>query len=131
MVTLMKIQEVAERTGVSIHALRYYEQTGLVTPVERKVNGHREYSADDLYRIHFVLHLRSAGMPIAEIKRYTDLAGAGDATIGERLALLEAHQAAVEAKIIELTEHLTLIRNKITHYREFHQTQLIEQGKAG
>lgn len=131
MVSRMKIQEVAKHTGLSIHALRYYEQAGLVTPVERKGNGHREYSADDLYRINFVLHLRSAGMPITEIKRYTDLAALGNATIVERLALLEAHQAAVEAKIVELTEHLTLIRNKITHYREFHQSQLAEQGKAG
>lgn len=127
----MKIQEVAERTGLSIHALRYYEQAGLVTPVERKGNGHREYSEDDLYRINFVLHLRSAGMPIAEIKRYTDLAAVGQATIGERLALLEAHQAAVEAKIAELTEHLTLIRNKLAHYREFHQSQLAMHRKEG
>ncbi|ULL17226.1 MerR family transcriptional regulator [Paenibacillus sp. H1-7] len=39
----MKIGELAERTGVSIRSIRYYEQQGLLTPV-RQENGYREYS---------------------------------------------------------------------------------------
>ncbi|WP_123041498.1 MerR family transcriptional regulator [Cohnella candidum] len=39
----MKIGELAERTGVSIRSLRYYEQQGLLTPL-RQENGYREYS---------------------------------------------------------------------------------------
>ncbi len=40
----MKIGELAERTGVSIRSLRYYERQGLLAPVRRD-NGYREYSA--------------------------------------------------------------------------------------
>ena len=39
----MKIGELAERTGVSIRSLRYYERQGLLAPIRRE-NGYREYS---------------------------------------------------------------------------------------
>jgi DNA-binding transcriptional MerR regulator len=120
----MKIQHVAEQTGLSIHALRYYEQIGLVTPIHRHENGHRVYSEDDVGRIIFVTRLRATGMPIAEIKRYTDLADLGDSTVGERLAIMEAHRAHVEQRIEELRQHLELISNKITYYRELYRDQL-------
>jgi DNA-binding transcriptional MerR regulator len=120
----MKIQEVASQTGLSIHALRYYEQIGLVTPITREDNGHRTYSEDDVYRILFVTHLRAAGMPIAEIKRYVELATQGEETYGERLEILEAHQRAVEQNIAELQEHLGIISRKITHYRESSTRQI-------
>jgi DNA-binding transcriptional MerR regulator len=124
----MKIQEVAAQTGLSIHALRYYEQIGLVTPITREENGHRMFSEDDVYRILFVTHLRSAGMPIADIKRYVELAQGGDATVLERLEILEAHKQAVEQHIEELREHLTIISKKIAHYRATHESQLSQQG---
>lgn len=123
----MKIQQVAAQTGLSIHTLRYYEQIGLVTPITRARNGHRAYIEDDIYRINFVTRLRAAGMPIAQIKRYTDLADQGDSTVLERLEILEAHQAAVERKIEELREHLALIGDKIAHYREQHEGQLTQR----
>jgi DNA-binding transcriptional MerR regulator len=123
----MKIRQVAAQTGLSIHTLRYYEQIGLVTPITRARNGHRAYIDQDIDRINFITRLRAAGMPIAQIKRYTDLADQGDSTVFERLGILEAHQAIVECKIEELREHLTLISDKIAHYRERHEELLIER----
>jgi DNA-binding transcriptional MerR regulator len=124
--TTMKIGQVAEQTGLSIHTLRYYEQIGLVSPITREETGHRVYSEDDMHRIMFVVRLRSAGMPIADVKRYVELAQCGDETIVERLNLLEAHKAVVEQSIEELQEHLTTISNKIAHYRELHKNALDE-----
>jgi DNA-binding transcriptional MerR regulator len=121
----MKIQEVAAQTGLGIHALRYYEQIGLVTPITRQGNGHRSYSQEDVYRLNFITRLRSAGMPIAEIKRYNDLAAEGEATVLERMQILEAHKAMVEQKIEELRGHLGLISGKIAHYQEMHENHLV------
>lgn len=123
----MKIQDVAFQTGLSIHTLRYYEQIGLVMPVSREKNGHRMYSEDDVYRILFVMHLRSAGMPIADIKRYVELSAQGESTVVERLAILEDHQRAVEQNIEALYQHLEVIRKKVAHYRAFHEQQLIRE----
>jgi DNA-binding transcriptional MerR regulator len=128
--TTMKIGQVAEQTGLSIHTLRYYEQIGLVSPITREETGHRVYSEDDVYQIMFVIRLRSAGMPIADVKRYVELAQRGDETIVERLNLLEAHRAAVEQSIEELQEHLTTISNKIAHYRDLHKSALDESATA-
>ena len=126
----MKIQEVAARTGLSIHTLRYYEQIGLVAPIGRAGNGHRAYSEDDVYRINFVTTLRAAGMPIAEIKRYVELSQGGDDTVRERLELLEAHQQAVERQIGELREHQARIGGKIAHYRELNERLLVPHSAA-
>jgi DNA-binding transcriptional MerR regulator len=120
----MKIQEVATKTGLSIHALRYYEQIGLVTGITREDNGHRDYTEDDVYRIKFVTNLRAAGMPIANIKRYIDLSTQGQSTASERLEILEDHKVLVQQHIEELTQHLKLIEKKISHYRESNLSHL-------
>ncbi len=111
----------------SIHTLRYYEEIGLITPVNRATNGHRAYTADDVYRIIFVTRLRATGMPIAQVQRYAMLAQQGDTTVGERLDLLEEHRGAVAAKIAELQAHLALISDKIAHYQESHHRELAAQ----
>lgn len=126
----MKIQDVAVRTNLSIHALRYYEGLGLIAPVAREENGHRIYSEEDVYRIVFVTRLRALGMPIAQIQRYTQLAQQGDASVGERLQILERHETAVTQKLQELQEHLALIRGKIAHYREQFRADLLAQSEA-
>lgn len=65
----MKIGELAERTGVSIRSLRYYEQQGLLAPL-RQNNGYREYSplAEDQVRtIQLYLNLGLSTEEIAGI----------------------------------------------------------------
>lgn len=121
----MRIKQVSQRTGLSIHTLRYYEDAGLLlASVHRGGNGHREYSETDIYNIEFVHNLRSAGMPIAEIKRYVHLARQGNATVAERLRLLEAHAAAIQRKLDDLQHHQRIIVDKIRHYRELHNSVL-------
>jgi DNA-binding transcriptional MerR regulator len=122
----LTIQQVAARTGLSAHTLRYYERAGLLSSVGRAPSGHRRYSESDIYAINFLTRLRAAGMPISGIQRYVSLAQQGDATAAERLAILEAHQQTVEQKIAELREHLVVISDKVAHYRDMHQTQLAQ-----
>jgi DNA-binding transcriptional MerR regulator len=112
------IREVAERTGLSLDTVRYYERTGLVPPVGRGGNGYRRYSHDDVEWLIFVSRLRASGMPIADVKRFVVLTLAGEATIAERLALLEAHEQAVLRRLREARENLAVLRGKIRTYRE-------------
>ena len=67
------IQEVVARTGLSVHALWYYERAGLLKPVDRATSGHRRYTADDLNWIAFLLRLRATGMSIRHMQTYADL----------------------------------------------------------
>lgn len=117
MKTSITVQEAAARTGLSAHTLRYYERIGLIPRVSRAGNSHRRYSDLDLDWIVFVSRLRSAGMAIADIRRYTDLVRAGSATVAERLALLDAHHERLAREIEELGENLALLERKIADYR--------------
>ena|SRR5437773_10514764 len=114
----MTISEAARAAGVSVHTLRYYEQEGLIHRVERESSGHRRYEDHDVDWIVFLTRLRETGMPIRQMRLYAELVREGDATQGDRLALLETHGAAVRARMAELEDNLAVIERKIAMYRE-------------
>jgi DNA-binding transcriptional MerR regulator len=111
------IQEVAACTGLSVHALRYYERAGLLPSVKRAASGHRCYTADDLNWIAFLLRLRATGMSIRQMRAYAALRRQGDTTASARLALLEAHHRQVREQIRDLEQHLVAIEQKTHHLR--------------
>jgi DNA-binding transcriptional MerR regulator len=109
------IAEVADRTGVTAHTLRYYERIGLLD-VGRRASGHRRFTEHDVGRVVFIGRLRATAMPIREIQRYFELVAAGPETEDERLALLQAHRVAVRARLRELEAALDAIEHKIAYY---------------
>jgi len=115
----MSIAQVADATGLSTHALRYYERAGLMLePVDRASSSHRRYSAVDVNWVGFLTKLRATGMPIATVREYTDLVRRGDATTQDRLELLGRHRIAVLAQLDEITSSLAAIDKKIALYKE-------------
>jgi hypothetical protein len=68
MKTSITIREVAVRTGVSVHTLRYYERAGLLPRADRSPAGYRLYTADSIRRVRLVRTLRSVGFGIRELK---------------------------------------------------------------
>ncbi len=117
MAATLTIAEAAKASGLSPHALRYYERAGLLDAIDRNGGGHRRYRDEDLERIRFLTKLRATGMPIREVRRYAELMKQGEATNAERLALLEAHREAVLAQLEETARNLDLIEWKINFYR--------------
>jgi DNA-binding transcriptional MerR regulator len=112
----LTIAEAAERTGLTRHALRYYERDGLMLGVGRAGSGHRRYSERDLGWIELIAKLRATGMPIREVRRYAELVRAGDGNEDERLALLRAHRERVRAQLETMAAYLDAIDLKIGHY---------------
>jgi DNA-binding transcriptional MerR regulator len=67
---LLRIQEVAEETGLTSRAIRYYEELGLLAPAARSGGAYRLYDAEDLERLRFIRGLRDdAGFSLGEISR--------------------------------------------------------------
>jgi DNA-binding transcriptional MerR regulator len=67
---LIRIQEVAARTGLTPRSIRYYEEVGLLRPAARSQGAYRLYDASDLERLRFIRSLRDdAGFSLAEIAR--------------------------------------------------------------
>jgi DNA-binding transcriptional MerR regulator len=111
----LSIAEVAERTGVTAHTLRYYERIGLVS-VPRDDVGRRVYTADEIGRVLFITKLRHAAMPIRDIQAYFRLVAEGPQTEPQRLALLEQHRAEVQNRMCELQSALEAVEYKIAVY---------------
>ena len=112
----LTIAEVAQRTGLTRHTLRYYERDGLMLGVGRAGSGHRRYSERDLGWIELITKLRATGMPIREVRRYAELVRAGDGNEDERLALLQAHRGRVLAQLDAMAGYLGAIEEKIGYY---------------
>ena len=109
------IATTADRLGVSVHTLRYYERISLVR-VERDPSGRRRYDAAAVRRLVFLTRMRTSGMPIRDLRRYIELVEAGRDTVPERLALLTEHRDELRARIDELRLALAATDYKIAAY---------------
>ncbi|MFI0419018.1 MerR family transcriptional regulator [Spongiactinospora sp. 9N601] len=113
----LSIGQVAQRTGLSVHTLRFYEREGLlVTPIHRNSAGRRVYTDQDVEWLHLCTNLRASGMPLPAIRQYADLVRQGTGTEQHLLTLLHQHRAEVTAQIAHLTHSLDLVTHKITAY---------------
>jgi len=62
----LSIGDAARRTGLSVSAIRFYEDRGLITP-ERSESGQRRFARADLRRLSFILAAQRLGLGLAEI----------------------------------------------------------------
>ena len=112
----MKIGELAKRSGLSAHTIRYYERIGLLPYADRDQSRQRDYDASILTWIEFLGRLKATGMPIREMLHYAGLRERGAPTEMERRDLLEQHRERVRARIAELTDCLAVLDTKIAGY---------------
>lgn len=125
MSTSLSIAEAAKATGLSAYTLRYYEQIGLIAPVERR-GGARRYGDTDMRWLEFLVRLRATGMSMRDMQRYAQLLRQGQVpdSLAERQALLEEHARRVEADMRALGETLQYLRSKIRLYQDWQATPL-------
>ena len=48
----MRIKEAAQAVGCTCRAIKFYEEKGLLPAVARQENGYRDYTQEDLRRLH-------------------------------------------------------------------------------
>jgi DNA-binding transcriptional MerR regulator len=71
-VATWKVGELAERTGLSVRTLHYYDEIGLLSPSTRTEAGHRLYTAGDVVRLQQVKSLKHLGFGLEEIRDCLD-----------------------------------------------------------
>lgn len=64
----MQIGEVAERTGLSLRTIRYYEEVGLVVPSARSQGGFRLYTEPDVDRLRVIMRMKPLGFQLEEMR---------------------------------------------------------------
>lgn len=79
--------------------------------------GHRTYEQADVERLILCNRFRDSGMPIATIRRFAELVRSGPGNEQQCLELLQDHERAVRAKIVELNASLDVIPSKVTAYQ--------------
>lgn len=100
----MKIGELANRVGVQVETVRFYERSGLMPPPSRRASGYREYDDRDVQRLRFVLRTKALGFSLVEIRDLLALSAKVDRADAEVRASAEAKLAQVEARLVQLTE---------------------------
>ncbi len=111
------IGEFSKMIGLPVSTLRYYENEGLLKP-NRDENNLRVYTDQDFKWVTFLLHLKGTGMSMAELKQYTIWRAEGDATMLERMELLEKRRRLLEKDIQAFMHNLDVIENKINFYED-------------
>ncbi|KRK70502.1 MerR family transcriptional regulator [Lacticaseibacillus nasuensis] len=110
------MQTIATKYDLAPSTLRYYEQIGLLRHVPRQ-STHRVYTQAHDDRLAAITCFKQTGMSLDEIKaffQYEDEGGDLDAVV----ALLESHEANLEAHIAELKQNQVHIRRKVQFYRD-------------
>lgn len=75
---MLSIGQIAARTGLSVSALRFYEEQGLIHP-GRNAGGQRRFQRADLRRVSFILIAQKFGFTLPEIRAELDRLPAGRA----------------------------------------------------
>lgn len=65
---LLKIGELAKKTGLTNRTIRYYQEIGLLEPAERSRTGYRLYGQKELKRLQKIRSLKHLGLELKEIK---------------------------------------------------------------
>jgi DNA-binding transcriptional MerR regulator len=79
----MHLGELAERTGLSHRTLRFYDESGLLTPTARSAGNFRLYSEEDLERLLLIRRMKPLGYSIEEMRRLLVVVGVVPPAVGE------------------------------------------------
>jgi MerR family Zn(II)-responsive transcriptional regulator of zntA len=117
----MQIGEFAKQAGVSVRAIRYYEELGLIKPEKRSRGGFRLYGPDNHKQLAVINFLKEMGLSLTEIREILlakERAGGDRSTVrflleifGERLKMVEARIESLAAMKTELAKTLTILHS--------------------
>ncbi len=97
----LRVSQLAERAGVGIDTVRYYERAGLIPEPPRRPSGYREYPAQAVERLRFIRRAKALGFTLDEIAGLLALSDQrADAQDVRQLAVERLEQ--IETKLREL-----------------------------
>lgn len=105
----MQIGEAASRAGVSVKAIRHWEDEGLLPPIPRR-GRYRQLTDHHVERLRVIAHCREQGFSVPEVRQIVDLLpdhGCPD-PVAMR-ALVRSRRAAVQAELARLQAQATLL----------------------
>ncbi|QIR05650.1 Cu(I)-responsive transcriptional regulator [Salinivibrio costicola] len=106
----MKIQQVAEKTGLTTKTIRFYEQKGLITPPHRADNGYRDYRAQHVSELQMIRRARLVGFTLEESADLLALSRDPSLRSADVKARAESKLMEIDEKIAELAAMKTTLQ---------------------
>lgn len=113
---VLQIGEVAERLGLSLRTIRYYEELGLVIPSARSPGGFRLYSEDDVKRLELVREMKPLDLSLTQVSDLLDAldrleaATPGSREFEDALERLSSHARSAQERCSDLEERVSRAR---------------------
>lgn len=110
------IGELADATGVSTKAVRYYEQRGLLHEPDRTPAGYREYRPAVVERVRFIRRAQAAGLTLRQIGEVLAIRDDGRPPCTHVADLVDGRLATVEQRLEDLRrvrEQLRRVRRRL------------------
>ena len=98
----MRIGEIANRSGVTVDTVRFYERLGVLPSPEREPSGYRDYAPETVERIQLTRELQAIGFTLHDVIDALAAHDAGGATCESERWRLDAVLERVDAKLAEL-----------------------------
>ncbi len=98
----LRIGEVAQRAGVNIQTLRYYERRGLLREPPRRPSGYRAYAPETVRVVRFIKRAQKLGFSLREVRELLGLRVSQRASCAQVRARARAKMAEIEGKIAGL-----------------------------
>ena len=112
------ILQVSKMTNIPTTTLRYYDKEGLLPFLERKESGYRVFSDLDIAMLQIIQCLKETGMPVSDIKQFTQWILEGDSTLEKRYQMFLKRKEVVEKEIEKLNKTLDVIKFKCNYYKK-------------
>jgi MerR family copper efflux transcriptional regulator len=111
-VDVLTIGQLAERAGVHVETVRYYERRRLLREPPRTTSGYRQYSASDLWRLRFIARAKQLGFTLAEIAELLGSAGSGSAENGGSADVVRLARSKME-ELVNVEKELVATRARL------------------
>lgn len=112
------IGELADRAGVNIQTIRYYERIDLLPEVDRDSNGYRSYDDIHVKLVEHIFFAKSLGFTLSEIRNYLDNARLCNFSDYKILEVLEKKQSEITEEIELLQTRSQIIKDKIKQVKQ-------------
>lgn len=113
----MKIGELADRSGLPVKTLRFYEDLGLLPAVGRSPGGYRLFAETSLQRLAFIRRLKNLGLSLDEVHQCLAAHDAGRLPCADVQRLLRRQISRVDERLLELRQLRSELQDLLENWR--------------